>query len=257
MAPHPNEDLIVLLESFRNALVSRATGSGTGFDAERLFVQARRTLVEHPELSKIAPRWVKSCRGLDDFWGMIKQEVSGYQPRRDWIRMQLEPMFDLLEGRTSKPADDSINERLKKSGSEYVHETWQKALERREQDPDGAITSARTLLEEVCRFVLDEQEEAYDEKADLPKLYGLAARKLNLAPSQHTEDIFKQVLSGCHSIVAGLGALRSKIGDAHAKGKVGVRAAPRHAAFAVNIAGATASFLLETYEARQKEAAFK
>jgi hypothetical protein len=44
----------------------------------------------------------------------------------------------------------------------------QKALERREQDPDGAITSAWTLLEEVCRFVLDSEGETYDEKADLP-----------------------------------------------------------------------------------------
>jgi len=132
---------------------------------------------------------------------------------------------------------------------------WRKALARREEDPDGAITVARTLLEEVCRLVLDQENEQYDEKADLPKLYGLVTKKLKLAPSQHTEDTFKRILGGCHSIVEGLGALRSKVGDAHAKGKVGAQAAPRHAAFAVNVAGATANFILETYEARKKESA--
>ena len=106
----------------------------------------------------------------------------------------------------------------------------------------------------MCRYVLDEGGDGYDEKAELPKLYGMVAKKLMLAPSQHTEDIVKRILGGCHSIVEGLGALRSKVGDAHAKGKTGARAAPRHAAFAVNIAGAAACFILETYEARREAA---
>lgn len=116
------------------------------------------------------------------------------------------------------------------------------------------ITTARTLLEEVCRFVLDDVGDTYDEKADLPKLYGLVAKKLKLAPSQHSEDIVKRILGGCHSIVDGLGALRSRIGDAHAKGRSGARAAPRHAALAVNVAGAAACFILETHEVRKAEA---
>ena len=135
-----------------------------------------------------------------------------------------------------------------------MHDAWQKALARRESDPDGAITMARTLLEEVCRYVLDAEHEVYDEKADLPKLYGMVAKKLKLAPSQHTEDIVKRILGGCHSIVEGLGSLRSRVGDAHAKGRRGTSAAPRHAAFAVNIAGAASSFIVETYEARRAEA---
>jgi hypothetical protein len=72
-------------------------------------------------------------------------------------------------------------------------------------------------------------------KADLPKLYVLAAEKLNLPPSKHTEDIFKQNLGGCHSVVQGLGALRSKVGDAQGQGKKPVKPAPRHAELAVKL----------------------
>ena len=128
--------------------------------------------------------------------------------------------------------------------------TWSKAIERRADDPEGAITAARSLLESVCKHLLDEMGVAYDDKADLPKLYGLTANKLNLAPSQHTEQVFKQILGGCHSIVEGLGSLRNRLSDAHGKGKAGVRPHARHAQLAVNLSGSVAMFLVETLKAK-------
>ena len=91
---------------------------------------------------------------------------------------------------------------------------WQTALVRRVSDPDGAITSARTLLETVCKHILDDVGVDYDAGADLPKLYGLTAKAVSIAPSQQTEPILKQILGGCTAVVEGLGALRNKLGDA-------------------------------------------
>ncbi len=49
---------------------------------------------------------------------------------------------------------------------------WKKALERRHSDPDGAITSARTLLETVCKRILDEAGDVrIRTEEDLPALY--------------------------------------------------------------------------------------
>ena len=92
------------------------------------------------------------------------------------------------------------------------------------------------------------QVEYSDEKDDIPKLYKLLATKLNLSPSQHNEEIFKQILGGCHSIVQGLGSVRNKIGDAHAQGRKPVNPATRHAELAVNAAGTMATFLISTWE---------
>ena len=75
------------------------------------------------------------------------------------------------------------------------------------------------------------------------------SEKLNLAPSQHSEEAFKRILGGCTSVVEGLGSLRNKVGDAHARGKRQVRVLPRHAHLAVNLAGAMALYLIETWEA--------
>lgn len=47
--------------------------------------------------------------------------------------------------------------RLSSIDSERVKRLWTKALERRVSDPDGAITAARTLLESVCKHILDDR----------------------------------------------------------------------------------------------------
>jgi hypothetical protein len=129
-----------------------------------------------------------------------------------------------------------------------------KAVERVHRDPEGALTSARTLLESVCKLILEDLREDYDDAADLPRLYKQAAKSLNLAPEQHAEPVFKQILGGCTSVVEGLGALRNKLGDAHGKGKKPAKPQARHAELAVNLAGAMATFLVETYEAKKGSA---
>ena len=92
------------------------------------------------------------------------------------------------------------------------------------------------------KFILDKNGASYDEHTELPKLYKAAAEKLNLAPSQHTEQIFKQILGGCQSVVEGLGALRNKLGDAHGGGQSRVKPSKRHAELAVNLAGNNGKF---------------
>jgi hypothetical protein len=123
-------------------------------------------------------------------------------------------------------------------------------LDRRVKEPDAAITSARTLLETVCKHVLDDLDVAYADDADLPKLYRLTAEALTLAPSQQTEPMLRQVLGGCTAVVEGIGAMRNKLSDAHGKGRVTSPVQPRHASLAVNVAGAAAMFIVESWEAR-------
>lgn len=131
-----------------------------------------------------------------------------------------------------------------KTGATYIQDAWTRALERRETDPEGAITSARTLLESVCKFILDDCGVVYDEKG----VQGV----LKLAPDDHTEAIFKQILGGCASIVTGLGAVRNKLSDAHGRSQKTVKPLKRHAQLTVNLAGAMADFLFSTWEQRQE-----
>ena len=78
-------------------------------------------------------------------------------------------------------------------------------LTERIRDPEGAITISRTMLESVCKYILDDLSVDYDlNRIELSDLYKKTANQLNLSPEQHTEKVFKQILGGCSGIVNGL-----------------------------------------------------
>ena len=157
--------------------------------------------------------------------------------------------LDSLVSETS-PADALISSTLVRFDREVVHRRWTDALERRGSDAEGAITLARTLLEDVIKWLLSRQGISYDDKADLPALYRLIAADLKLAPDDYTEDVFKRILGSCQSVVESLGTLRNKLSDAHGAGPFRVKPHGRHAELAVNLAGTMATFLIATWEAQ-------
>ncbi len=115
-------------------------------------------------------------------------------------------------------------------------------------DFEGAITNARNLLESMCKYILDDAKEVYEEKADLPELYRQTSQILNMHPSQHAEKSFKQILSGCFNIVHGLAAVRNELSDAHGKSKTRhYKPDERHAMFAVGAAKSLAEFIFASY----------
>jgi hypothetical protein len=233
-------------------LVSHATG---GKESDPIYRLLRREFMDRQDTCELLPSFVRTCRTLGMFWAWIKGQFDSWAPRRAAIRAAFVPLLDHLEGRNRSPSDRTISEALETFDEAGVHKAWEKALVRRATDADGAITAARTLLETVCKRILDEHQKSYEEAEDLPKLYHAAAETLSLAPNQHTEQVFKSILGSCQNIVNGLGTLRNKIGDAHGKGGRPVKPSARHAALAVNLAGAMATFLVQTHNERRPQAA--
>ncbi len=232
----------------QNMLIAEATG-GTG--AEQDYAQLRGYFLGKPDTKNLLPGFVRTNRALAQFWQFIKYKFAHYAERRQFIWQEFAPFMDFLERGGLAPCATEISEVLAQFNAENVHAAWAKANERKATDPEGAVTAARTLLETVCKHLLDELGMDYGTRPDLPELYSLVAKSMNLAPSQHTEKAFRQILGGCSSVVDGLGSLRNKLGDAHGQGKARVRPSPRHAGLAVNLAGAMAMFLVETWESRQ------
>lgn len=237
-------------EYLQNLLISHATG-GQANDGDYMIL--RRHFLDRADTLDLVPRSVRTNRDLAQFWQFIKGKFAHYAERRKFIWDEFHPLLEFLERGGTPPPARMISDALQKFDAEHVHAAWSKALERSRTDSEGAITSARTLIESVCKHILDDSQEAYGKNPDLPELYALAAKRLRLSPTQHSEKTFRQILQGCSSVVDGLGALRNRLGDAHGQGKGGIRPASRHAELAVNLAGAMALFLVETWEARRDE----
>lgn len=241
-------ELIEKVERLKSMLVARATGSA-GDDGE--YFRLRAELLRDPRLKDRLPRCVKTCRNLDEFWGFIKPKFAHYAERREFLREEFDPLLATLEAAGTAVTDTSVDEALLRVVDwDHVQAAWRRAQERRTVDPEGAITAARTMLEAVCKHILDERHVAYDARADLPPLYATVAKSLNLAPDQHGEQVFKQVLGGCATAVNGFASLRNMWSDAHGRAKASVRPKARHAELAVNLAGTLASFLIATHTER-------
>ena len=243
--PEPTLSREEVVLAMQNLLVDIATG-GVRDDAE--YQPLRQRLLEDPVVSPFLPSYLKTCRSARQFWAHIKK-TQGYQPRRDLLWSDFNRILNAIDRKT--PADDAVSDALKELDPEHVDSIWQRALDRRATDPEAAITSARTLLETTCKHILDKTGTSYDDRDELPQLYRTTARALQLAPDQHTEQVFRQILGGCQAVVEGLGAVRNKLSDAHGRGKKSVKPAPRHAELAVNLAGAMAMFLVQTWSARK------
>lgn len=170
-------------------------------------------------------------------------------------KMSGSPIYAVKAAPQGSPADPAISDALRAFDPTEVAPRWQEAMDSREASPGRAITLARTLLEDVCKWIIIEAGETYRESDDLPALYRQLSKLLKLAPDDHTEQVFKQILGACQSVVESLGALRNKLGDAHSLGPRRARPLPRHAALAVTLSGGMATFLVETWQARKDEAA--
>ncbi len=231
---------------FQDASIALATGGGSYEEWER----ARDAVLSQPEFLRVLPEWVSRCRFGGQFWPLMKSQSGTYQGRREFLYESLAPLFEVAESSTSRPTVEIVERLIRTCNSSTVSEAWSRIQARREADPEGAITAARALLESTCKHVLDGLRVEYGASEELPDLYRKAAAAMNLAPQNHNEQVFKQILSGCISAVGGLAAMRNALGDAHGKGARAPKPSARHADLAINLAGTIASFLIETYEER-------
>lgn len=152
----------------------------------------------------------------------------------------------------SSPSDPEIEAALAALDSDHVKTAWTKALNRRQIDPDGAITAAKILVESVCKHILSEAGVEYPSNPDITKLYHMVCEELRLSPEQYFDKNMKRVLGNCQAVVAGIAFMRNNLGDAHAREPGATFATPADAELAVNLAGAVATFLVRKCES-QKE----
>lgn len=225
-----------LIKYLENGLISRSTGGE--FNS---YEYIRQKVLQNKTFEKLLPSWIKTCRDINQFWGYIKK-IEGYQPRREFLWNEFTSLLNYLEFKTISPIEEVIT-----FDETHIHSQWKKAIDRKQTDPDGAITMARTLIESVLKHILDEQHIVHNDNIELSELYKEVAKLLNLAPEQHQEQIFKQILGGANGIISGLGAMRNKLGDAHGSSKQKIKAQERHSELAVNLAGSMAIFLYKTY----------
>lgn len=250
--PYVSDDVLARAEILENLLVACATSGGGRGDSGG-YRRARDLLLAIPGVSERVPRFLRTCRTLDEFWAFIKQMGNNWASREQFIHAEFEPLKSWLEQGAVSPVEEEGDAILATVDLPHVREAWEKAYDRvRLGDFDGAITAAKTLLEKVCQRILDDLDETYPTDADLPKLHHLVCKRLNLAPSEQTQELFRKLLGGCKTIVDNIAAVRNRLGDAHPEQETGIKADRRHAELAANAAGTAAVFLIASWQEQNR-----
>lgn len=77
----------------------------TGSSMEPAKYAALRTdLLNNPVYGGLAPKFLRRCRDTGSLWSFAKSVDPSWEPRRQFVREQFEPLLDLLEGKQSVPS---------------------------------------------------------------------------------------------------------------------------------------------------------
>jgi hypothetical protein len=146
----------------------------------------------------------------------------------------------------------ALRARIEAHDLDSVRLDFERALA--EGDPEDAITAACSMVESVCKCLLDLLEKPYPADKSISPLAKEVSRHLNLSPEREVPNDIKQILGGLANVVGGIGALRTHAGDAHGRGQGTPRVDARVARLAVHAASTLTLFLIETWQKRKDEA---
>lgn len=216
----------------------------------------KSSLVSVGELKSRLPSYLLQCTTLNEASKYIKdhapnkESTTKSEQRRLFIENSFEHIMAFLNESTVTPADKIVSAAL--SSRDRIKIEWEKALQRRATDPEGAITIARTLLESTFKQIIDakgaEKGYGYSKETTLPELHAMASKAIGLHPTSTDDDKIKKLLGVLSSFVSVLAELRNDRSDSHGGSETYIKPEKRFAELAVNLAGPIASIFISTLE---------
>lgn len=88
--------------NFQRELIDYFTG-GKGLEEAR-YQAMRKELLEDPRYGDLAPAWLRRNRDLGALWSFAKSVDGSWEPRRQFLREEFEPLLDFLERGGGQPS---------------------------------------------------------------------------------------------------------------------------------------------------------
>lgn len=195
------------------------------------------------------PSFIRECRTIEEAVGNLFSDGTDGYIQINYVSSTFNMFIDYLEEQQLDVKIIQVEAELPRELTfEHILESIDKCENRiNTGDYSGAVTSAKTLVEGVCKELLHKfSDKTIDNKTDLPALFTKVRQKLNLDPSDPDLDkALKEVLTGLIKVVNGISEIRNKRGDSH----IPIYKIDRHhALMVVNSAKTVVTFLFNTYE---------
>lgn len=220
---------------------------------EPRFAELRRELLGSSFLAQDARDFLTRHRTLQQLWDRTLSQHRSYRERREVIDTAFESTIARLEqgGSTLVELDENSLHDLNMGEARRL---WDKATRRliEDDDADGALTLTRTLLETVCKKILDAFGATYS-SGDTAQNLCKRALDLVVPASVRGREHFRQFNRSTLNIVENISLYRAEQSDAHGTA-LDKDIETHQAAYAVNLAGSTAIFLIECYRTTRIDA---
>ena len=146
-----------------------------------------------------------------------------------------------------RAAAGEFEAKAKELGFDHISAEWRTAQVNAIADPETAVRAASTMVEGVCKHILDAKRHPYDPKGKLFVLVAATRAALGMSTSNGKNDPLDRVNGSLDNLLQNIGALRNVIGDAHGRGEKYVKASQMQARLAVNAAGVAVMYLLDLW----------
>jgi Abortive infection C-terminus len=202
------------------------------------------------EKEVVPPTFIRDCRTIFEVVDFLMHDsTQGSIPAMNsHVSRSLNEYIDYLE---DEQIDVKIMHVKATVPEKLTYSTILESIEKCENrintgDYSGAVTIAKTLVEGVCKEILENFPQVEVKKnIKLPALFSLVRDNLSLNPGDpKLDNSLKQVITGLNSIVNGISEVRNSHGDSHPSTD---KLKEHHALVVVNSAKTVVNFLFGTY----------
>ena len=146
-------------------------------------------------------------------------------------------------------ATNNLATYLKSGGYKAAHDDFDRAMAFIETDPQHAMGSASSILESICKGILERLSCPLPSDQSIKALVKSTYGAMDLSPESHADPDIKQVLGGIANAAIGIGAIRTQHSSFHGRTDTQkkYRLTSRHARLAVGSSAVLGCFLIETY----------
>lgn len=151
--------------------------------------------------------------------------------------------------RSKTTATENLENYLQTEGYKAAHDDFERAMSYIETDPEQAMGSASSILESICKGILERLNKLLPKDQTLKSLIKATYGAMDLSPDSHADHDIKQVLGGIANAAIGIGAIRTKYSSFHGRTDTQkkYRLTARHARLTVGSSAVLGCFLIETY----------
>ena len=151
--------------------------------------------------------------------------------------------------RSKTIATENLEKYLEVQGYKAAHNDFERAMSYIESDPEQSMGSASSILESICKGILERLNKSLPKDQTLKSLIKATYGAMDLSPESHADPDIKQVLGGIANAAVGIGVIRTKHSAFHGRTdeQKKYRLTARHARLAVGSSAVLGCFLIETY----------